>query len=55
MIEEFDNRQNKHTGANYMITAVSFAFSIYIDLLCEVFVAFITFFFILMKHGKYII
>lgn len=51
LIEEFDRSQNFHTGAWFMFISTSAAFGFALDLLCWVFVMFVTFSFLLLDHG----
>lgn len=51
LIMEFDKHQDLHTSAWYMYIAASSAFGFALDMLCFVFVAFVTFSFLTFGEG----
>ena len=49
---EFDKHQNLHTSAWFMYISASSAFGFYLDLLCFIFTALVTFSFLTISEGK---
>lgn len=50
--KEFDKHQDYHTSAWFMYIAASSAFGFYLDVLCFMFTAFVTFSFLTFGEGK---
>lgn len=53
--KEFDKHQDYHTSAWFMFIAASSAFGFYLDVLCFIFIAFVTFSFLTFGDGKYFV
>lgn len=51
--KEFDKHQDLHTSAWFMYIAASSAFGFYLDLLCFIFTAIVTFSFLVFGGGTY--
>lgn len=52
LIQEFDRYQNDHSGAWFLTITTSVIFSIFLDVLLVIFVAVVTFSFILLNDGN---
>lgn len=51
LMREFDTHQDLHTGAWFMYIGTSAAFGFFLDLLCLVFIAIVTFSFLLLDNN----
>lgn len=52
LTKEFDRYQNLHTSAWYSFLASSIAFGLSLDLFCSIFIATVTFYFVLADPSK---
>lgn len=50
--KEFDNYQDQHSSAYYMVIACSRAFAFYLDLICVLYIAIVTLSFLVIGTGE---
>jgi ATP-binding cassette subfamily C (CFTR/MRP) protein 4 len=55
LTKEFDDHQNLHTSAFYLLTAVYCALGFWTDVACVLYIAFVTFSFFAFKSGVLIV
>lgn len=51
--KEFDNYQDQHSSAWYMVIACSRTFAFYLDLICVLYIAVVTLSFLVFESGKF--
>lgn len=53
LLKEFDNHQDLHSSAWYLFIATSRAFGFWLDLVCVIYIGFVTLSFLVMGDGQF--